>query len=226
MPTLSILIPALNEEKTISHVIERVLAVDLGQWIKEIIVVNDGSTDGTEAAVQSFGDQVRYFKHPKNLGKGQAIKTALVAARGEYVIMQDADLEYDPADIAAMTKLVDKGQAEVVFGSRNLHPGRQGYPSFVLGVKILTGLTNLLFGSKLTDVYTCYKLIPLEVIKRLNLQSAGFEFEAEVTAKLLKRKCRILEVPITYSPRTFAAGKKIGWLDGLKGLWTIIRYAL
>lgn len=159
MPTLSILIPALNEEKTISHAIERVLAVDLGQWIKEIIVVNDGSTDGTEAAVQSFGDQVRYLKHSKNLGKGQAIKTALAAARGEYVIMQDADLEYDPADIAAMTKLVDKGRAEV-------------------------------------------------------------------TAKLLKRKYRISEVPITYSPRTFAAGKKINWLDGLKGLLTIIRYAV
>lgn len=231
MQKLSIIVPVLNEEKTISRVLEKLYGLVLPGWEKELLIVDDGSTDQTQTVIRDFvvhrqPANFLLLTHKTNQGKGQAVKTALAAATGSYIIIQDADLEYDPNDIPKMLRALDEERADAVFGSRNLMPKRRGYPHYVLGVKILTVLTNLLFGSDLTDVYTCYKLIPAQAMKELALKSKGFEFEAEVTTKLLKRKLSIFEIPISYDPRSFADGKKIKWQDGLSGIWTIIKNRL
>ncbi len=224
---LSILIPAFNEEKTIEAVLEKVAAQDFGGWSKEIIVVDDGSTDNSKIKIQNSKLQfkiqnLRLIVHDKNRGKGAAIRTGVKEADGDAVIVQDADLEYDPADIKRLLDELDHG-ASVVFGSRELQPERRGYWHDVLGVRFLTWLVNLFFGSKLTDVYTCYKLFRAEVIKGINIESRGFELEMELTAKTLKMGYKIVEVPIHYYPRKFSEGKKIRAQDGLKGIWTLLK---
>ncbi|MBI4120203.1 MAG: glycosyltransferase family 2 protein [Parcubacteria group bacterium] len=224
---LSILIPAFNEEKTIEAVLEKVAAQDFGGWSKEIIVVDDGSTDSSKIKIQNSKLQfkiqnLRLIVHDKNRGKGAAIRTGVKEADGDAVIVQDADLEYDPADIKRLLDELDHG-ASVVFGSRELQPERRGYWHDVLGVRFLTWLVNLFFGSKLTDVYTCYKLFRAEVIKGINIESRGFELEMELTVKTLKMGYRIKEVPIHYYPRKFSEGKKIRAQDGLKGIWTLLK---
>ena len=223
MKKLSIIIPVYNEEKTIAAVLEKVLAQSYSGWIKEIIVVNDCSSDRTEAIVRSYLDRVRYIKHKINRGKGAAIKTGLTAAAGEAVIVQDADLEYDPADIRLLLNELDKG-ANVVYGSRNLRPERRGYSHYVLGSKLMDWLVNLFFWTHLTDVYTCYKLFRTDVLRKIGINSRGFEMEMELTAKALKMGYEIAEVPIHYYPRKFADGKKIRAKDGLKGIWTLLKY--
>jgi glycosyltransferase involved in cell wall biosynthesis len=221
MPKLSIIVPALNEQKTIGLVVEKLLNLDLLPWNKEIIVVNDGSTDDTEKEIQPFLGQIIYLKHPSKQGKGASIKDALGRATGNAVIVQDADLEYDPAEFPVLLKEFSSSRP-AIYGSRNLKPKRRGYFHYVLGVKVLTDFTNLLFHSKLTDIYTCYKLLDLRLIKSLGLASSGFEFEAEVTAKILKLGITIKEVPINYYPRSFEEGKKIRAQDALKGFLTIL----
>lgn len=221
---LSIIIPAFNEEKTIAAILRRVLAEKFpADWKKEIITVNDGSSDRTEEAISPFREEIKYLRHETNLGKGAAVKSALEAATGEAVIIQDADLEYDPADIPALIRKFENSGADAVFGSRNINPEKRGYSLYVLGVATLTALINILYGSKLTDIYTGYKLIRTPVLKSLGLESRGFEFEAEVTAKLLTQRAKIEEIPISYQPRKFHEGKKIRASDGLCGLWTILR---
>lgn len=227
---LTIIVPVYNEHKTIAAVLAKLAGLNLGEWDKEIIVVDDGSTDNSKIKIQKsihqLADETQNFlllNHERNLGKGAAVGTALAATTGDYILIQDADLEYEPNDIPLLLTEAGKNPGAAVFGSRNLKPDRRGYPHYILGVAILTWFANLLFHAKLTDVYTCYKLVPENLIKSLVLQSRGFEFEAELTAKLLKQKNQIVETPIRYYPRSFAEGKKIKAADGIKGLWTILK---
>lgn len=222
LKTLSIIIPVYNEEKTIAKILSRVAEINLGPIQKQIIIVDDGSTDKTAEILKKFGSEYLILRHPKNQGKGATIKTALSHATGEYTIIQDADLEYDPADWSKLINAIHKNAA-AIYGSRNLGKTGRGYLPYYLGGRSLTFLTNLLFGSRLTDINTGYKLFRTDFLKSLNLKSNGFEFCEEVTCKILKRGGLIKEVPISYRPRTFKEGKKISFKDGLIGIWTIIK---
>jgi len=227
--TLSVIIPAYNEAQTIAHVIDQVCAVDLNGLRKEIVVVDDGSTDGTQAALAPLraSGVVEVVVRPVNRGKGAAIKTGLERATGDLVIIQDADLELSPAEYPRMVApFVEEAATCVVFGSRFLAGPRRGHPLAVLANWGLTALTNILFGSRLTDMGTCYKLCRTEVLRSLALQSDGFEIEPEITAKLLRRGYAIREVPVSYQPRTRAEGKTISWRDGLRALLTLIKWRL
>ncbi len=220
---LSIIIPVYNEEKTVEQVIRKVINLSLGLE-KELIVVSDGSTDKTNQILRELKKEFNFILliHKKNQGKGAALKTGIDAISGETVIIQDADLEYNPENWKEMLSQFNQNNA--VYGSRNINPKRKGYSHYILGVWFLTKVNNLLFNSKLTDTYTCYKLIPTKVMQSLNLESNGFEIEAELTAKLLKKGIPIKEIPIDYNPRKFREGKKIRFNDGIKGLWTIIKH--
>jgi len=228
---LSIIVPVYNEEKTLAKIAEKVFFLKLPDVTKEIIFVNDASQDNSWDILNSLKAKYKsnwiILSHKKNKGKGAAIRTALYRASGDHIIIQDSDLEYNPEDILLLiNKAKESGLGKVsVFGSRNLHPARRGYFHFVLGVAFLTFAVNSLYRprEKLTDVYTCYKLIPTELLKSLNLKSNGFEIEAEITAKLLKSKNSICEVPISYRPRRFNEGKKIKVRDGLKGLSVLVK---
>lgn len=212
---LSVLIPAYNEEKTLAEVLRRVAQVELD---KEIIVVDDCSTDGTLAVLSSLKHEgLVVLTHDVNRGKGAAIRTALAAASGDAVIIQDADLEYDPADFLRLVEPFLEGRAAVVYGVRSLDEQRW---HMRLGNRVLTMFTNVLYGSDLRDMETCYKLISREVIDQIDLRARGFDIEAEVTAKILKQGHRIHQVPIWYSPRM---EKKLTPLDGLPTLWTLIK---
>lgn len=229
---LSIIIPVLNEEQTIAEVIRRVAAQDLGTWEKEIIVINDGSSDNSKIKIQNAKLQFKiqnliYIEHPTNLGKGTAIKSGLAAATGDAIIIQDADLEYSPAEFPnLLAELENHPEAAAIFGSRNLKPRRHGYAHYVWGVAVLTWIINILYWTRLTDSYTCYKLFRSNAIKSIPLQSRGFEFEAEITCKLLRGGRQIREIPIDYFPRSFAEGKKIRFRDAVKGVFTILKYRL
>ena len=221
-----IIVPVYNEEATVMEVIRRLYDADVRGWDREIIIVDDGSRDASRQKIAEFSHakDLTVIAHDTNQGKGAAIRTGLVAVTGDAVLIQDADLEYDPSDIAGLIAEFDRhGGKAVVYGSRELAPKRKGYPHYVLGVRILTALANFAFGSSLTDIYTGYKLFPASVIKEMPIASAGFEFEAEVTARLLGAGTAIVEVPISYNPRTFKEGKKIGARDGIRGMVTILR---
>ena len=224
---LSIIIPVYNEKNTIEEILKQVKNAPILNFEKEIIVVDDASSDGTLDILEQLRNKYDYLllKHKNNLGKGAALKTGIQYANGELILVQDADLEYNPQDYQILLS-ANTERRTVVYGSRNLHPERKGYSHYVLGAWFLTKLGNILYHTKLTDMYTCYKLLPAEFIKNINFQSAGFEFEAEITAKLLKRGYKIKEVPIRYYPRKFSEGKKIRTIDGIKGAWAIIKYWL
>lgn len=225
MRKLSIIIPVFNEKNTITEVLRKVFAVPVLDYAKEIIIIDDGSTDGTSIILENLQERFpfRLISQPENQGKGTALRTGFHQASGEIILIQDADLEYDPADWEKILKVFKNPTVSVVYGSRNLRPKRRGYRLFVFGVAFLTKLINLLFKSDLTDSYTCYKAFRRETLKKIELNSVGFEIEAEITAKILKAGEKISEVPINYSPRRFAEGKKIHWPDGLKGIWTILK---
>ena len=218
--------PVYNEKNTLLSIVQRVSEVPIS---KEIILVDDGSNDGTRELIREHLGQrpdVRVIFHSKNLGKGGAIRTGIGAASGEWTLIQDADLEYDPKDYLSLLRAADGGTVNVVYGSRFLSGKR--VTSFwhrrVNG--FLTGLTNLLFGAKLTDMETCYKLFRTPLLKALSLRSDGFEIEVELTAKTLKRHEKIAEVPISYQGRSFHEGKKIGWQDGLKAVYYLFCHRL
>lgn len=223
MKTLSIIVPVYNEEKTVGAVLERLGAVPLAGWDKQVIVVDDGSTDGTREALTRFPGAVACVHHQHNRGKGAAIRTGAAHAAGDAVLIQDADLEYHPEDIPLLLAALNDEHTHAVYGSRVTHLKDSAYPHYVAGARFLTGLTNVCFGTKLTDVYTCYKLIRASSLRELALVSDGFELEMEITAKLLKHGNVIVEVPIHYTPRSFKEGKKIRSMDGLIGLTTLAR---
>lgn len=224
---LSIIIPVLNEEATLEKVLEQVNLAPVFDYEKEIIIVDDGSTDRTAEILGNVKDKFNLIvlKHEKIQGKGRALRTGFEKITGQAVLIQDADLEYNPNDYQNLLKVFEE-TGSVVYGSRNINPDKRGYSHYVLGAWLLTKVNNLLFNSKLTDTYTCYKLFPSNLIKSISLKSNGFEIEAEMTAKILKRGEDIKEVPINYNPRKFKEGKKIRFKDGLLGLWTIIKYRI
>lgn len=224
MKKLSIIVPVYNEEKTIDPVLKSLQKLKIPGWKKEIVVVNDGSTDNTFKILKKYKKSKNFevINHSENKGKGAALVTALKKVSGDVLVVQDADLEYNPEEISKLLKVYEK-KGGLVLGSRNLKPKRKGYAHYVFGVWILTTLTNVLFSSKLTDVYTCYKLMSVIDAKSLKLISYGFEIEMEIIAKALNNKIIITEVPISYTPRSFSEGKKINWRDGLKGLETMLR---
>lgn len=232
--TLSIIIPVYNESKTIFSVLKKVSEIELIKGIrKEIIIVNDGSTDDTEDRINEFikSQQVsiQFLSHKKNLGKGSAIKTALKEVTGEYLIIQDGDLEYDPTEYNILLKPVVDGHADVVYGSRFLGGNAHRILFFwhSLGNKFLTFLSNMFTNLNLTDMETCYKLIKASLIIDMNLVEKRFGFEPEITAKLSRLPdIRIYEVGISYYGRQFKEGKKINWKDGIKAIFCIIRYNL
>ncbi len=219
---ISIIVPVFNEEKTISTVLNRVINAPVLNYEKEIIVVNDGSADRTQEILNKLNLDFTLLNHDKNYGKGRALRTGFKKASGDIIIVQDGDLEYDPNDYEKLISLYQKTNCPI-YGSRNINNQNRGYGHYVLGVKFLTWVNNLLFGSKLTDTYTCYKLFPTDLIKSVDLKSNGFEIEAEMTAKILKTGQGIKEVGISYNPRKFKQGKKIRPRDGLIGLWTILK---
>ena len=221
---LSIIVPVFNERATVLQVLDRVAAVDCAA---EIVVVDDGSTDGTRALLveraRRTDRKITLVQHPVNRGEGAALTSGVGRATGDYVIVQDADLEYDPADYTKLLAVVDARQAEAVYGSRF----GGGRPSMSvrhrIGNRLLTGLTNLLYGSSLTDMETCYKLVRRSLFEELAIACNRFDVEPEITAKLLRAGVTIHEVPISYTGRSFAEGKKISWVDFVSAVWTLVR---
>ncbi|MDT8390971.1 MAG: glycosyltransferase family 2 protein [Lentisphaeria bacterium] len=222
---LSVIIPVYNEEKTIANVIKKVRGCGIADL--EIIVVNDCSADGTKDVLdnENMPATVRVFHHEVNQGKGAAIRTAQRHVTGDAVVIQDADLEYDPAELPGLFKHIEDGRADVVYGSR--YSGREILVDtfwHYVGNKALTTFSNMLSNLHLTDMETCYKMIRADIFKDLTLECDRFGIEPEVTAKLAKRRCRIYEIPISYQARRFDEGKKIGWKDGLAALWYIVKF--
>lgn len=221
---LSIIVPVFNEEATLPIIMSRLIALPID---KEIIAVDDASQDGSPALLKQLADQdgVVVLTHTANRGKGAAIRTGLSRARGEYTVIQDADLEYDPGDIVRMLSTAEEHDAEAVFGSRILNPEAGiSYRRFYWGGRLLTVVANLLYAVHITDESTCYKMVRTDLMKSLNLTCRRFEFCPELVAKLGRRKIRIYEIPITYSPRKIREGKKIRWHDGLVALWTLFKH--
>ena len=225
---LSIIVPVYNEARTVRHVIDRLLQIPL-PIDREIIVVNDGSTDETSQVLRDMPrvDGVLSIVHAAvNGGKGSAIRIGLSRARGTIVAIQDADLELDPAQIADLVKPILSGEAEVVYGSRFLSGRAEGPWLSLAANRALTSLTNVLFGGRLTDMETCYKVMQADVARSLDLESNRFDIEPEITAKLLRHGHRIVERPVKFDPRNRASGKKIGWRDGVRAVTVLFKYRL
>lgn len=224
-PILSVVMPVFNEIATIHTILDQVLA---SPEVLEIVVVDDGSQDGTrEALAEVSGDRVRVILHAENRGKGAAVRTGFAEARGDVVVVQDADLEYDPAEYPVLLAPIRAGDADAVYGSRFLSgSSRVLYYKHRLGNGFLTFLSNLATDLNLTDMETCYKAVRREVLQSLDLRQERFGIEPELTAKLARAGARIYEVPVSYRGRTYAEGKKIGWRDGLKAVWCIWKYGV
>jgi len=219
---ISIIIPVFNEKKTVEEIIHRVKAVPFN---KEIIIVDDGSSDGTKEILKKIVDPlINIFYHKKNYGKGRAVRTGLEKASGDIILIQDADLEYNPREYPQLLKPILENKAEVVYGSRFRGEGKSMFFWHAVGNNFLTFVTNLLYNTTLTDMETCYKVMKKEVLEGVTLKSNKFNIEPELTAKILKKRYRIYEVPISYAGREYSEGKKITWRDGLIALWTLIKY--
>jgi glycosyltransferase involved in cell wall biosynthesis len=223
---LSVIVPVYNERTTLVEVLRRMRAVELPDGIdREIIIVDDGSTDGTREVLRQLGDStVRVLLHEGNRGKGAAVRTGIAVASGDYILIQDADLEYDPEDWPRMIAPVQRGRARVVYGSRFTGERRNMLFLHWVGNRMLSLVTNVLYNTTLSDMETCYKLVDRSLMADLELRSDRFDIEPEITAKILKRGVRIYEVPISYTGREFDEGKKITWRDGFAALWTLVKF--
>ena len=219
---LTVVIPVYNEKRTIRLIVERVQTVPVE---KEIIVVDDCSTDGTRDILRQMqGEGIKVLYHERNMGKGAALRTGFQQATGDFVIVQDADLEYDPQEYPKLLEPILQGRADVVYGSRFSGHNRNMMSLHRFGNQFLTFVTNLLYGTSITDMETCYKLLGTPVVKSIKIECNRFNFEPEITAKILKRKLRIMEIPISYSGRKPSEGKKITWRDGFAALWALFKY--
>jgi glycosyltransferase involved in cell wall biosynthesis len=226
-PRLTVVVPVYNERNTLRELLSRVERAEPAD--KEIVVVDDGSTDGSREILADYRERPGYrvILQERNSGKGAAVRRGFAEARGRVVIVQDADLEYDPADYVKLLEPIESGRADAVFGSRFLAgPHRVLFYWHYLGNRLITALSNALTNINLTDMETCYKAVRRETLEKLRLRSERFGFEPEITAKLARARARIYEVPISYHGRTYAEGKKITWRDGLAALWWIVRYRL
>ncbi len=242
MKTISIIVPIFNEEKTILEVLTRLTKLKISGWNNEIIVVDDGSKDnsnvkilasclaarrarrsGQNSKLQLKRQNLKILRHKKNLGKGAAIQTALKYAAGDYMIVQDSDLEYNPKEIGKLVKKMEETNSKLVLGSRDRVLRGKNYLFHTFGINLTTYLVNLLYKSNFSDVYTCYKLFNLELIKKANVRSNGFEWDLEALVKLLKKGYKHTEVEISYNPRNFSEGKKIKPWHGIIGLWAVIK---
>lgn len=223
---LSIIIPVFNEEKTIAQCIANVKRAKLPVgWAKEIIVVDDGSFDNTSKIIKKI-NQIKVISYGLNKGKGYAIRQGIKLATGQWIIIQDADLEYDPQDYLSLLKPILFHKAEVVYGSRFIGEHRNLLFWHMVANKFLTLLTNIMYDSTLSDMEVGYKVFPLKLIRALNLKENCFGFEVEITAKILKRGIRIYEVPISYCGREYCEGKKLTWIDGVKAIYVLLKYRL
>lgn len=223
MKKLTILIPIYNEENTLLELLNKVEEVDF-EMEKEIILIDDCSTDKTQRLYKQLPYKILY--HDTNMGKGAALRTGIEQATGDIIIIQDADLEYNPEDYKPLVKLVQKNVADVVYGSRLANPQNNEnflFLSFVANIT-LTFLTRLLYGVYLTDMETCYKVFRADLLKSIQIKANKFDFEPEITAKVFKRGVRFMESPISYNARSTSEGKKIGWKDGVQAIWTLIKY--
>ncbi|MEI7478919.1 MAG: glycosyltransferase family 2 protein [Actinomycetes bacterium] len=222
--TLTVLMPVFNEQATLAEIIRRVRQVDVGLTL-ELIIVDDGSSDGTNKILRTLEDStVRVIAHQKNQGKGAALRTGLAHANGDIVVIQDADLEYEPDDWPALLAPILKGKASVVYGSRFTGQRKDMLPLHWAGNRLLSLVTNVLYSSTLSDMETCYKAFDRRVLKDLTVVSNRFDFEPEITAKVLRRGYRIYEVPISYAGREFDEGKKITWRDGVGALKALVKF--
>ena len=223
---VSVIIPVYNETRTIEEIVRRVKAQNVA---KEILIVDDGSTDGTRQILESMNEvgETRVIFHDRNLGKGAAVRTGINNASGDVLLIQDADLEYDPRDYASLLQPIEEGLADVVYGSRFLGAARRPVMFWhMVANKLLTFLTNILYNTILTDMETGYKVFKKEVIEGVNLRANRFDFEPEFTAKILKRKVRVFEVPIVFNPRDYNEGKKIGLKDAFQAVWSLLKYRI
>jgi glycosyltransferase involved in cell wall biosynthesis len=221
---LSVVVPVFNERNTVIEIVRRMRRVELPLEL-EIVIVDDGSSDGTRAILPQLEDStVRVVLHPENRGKGAAIRTGLAHTTGDLVLIQDADLEYDPEDWPKLLNPVLRGKAQAVYGSRFTGERRNMLFWHWMGNRFLSLVTNVLYNTTISDMETCYKLVDRTLIDGLELKAERFDFEPEITAKLLRRGVRIYEVPISYTGRDFDEGKKISWRDGFVALWTLVKY--
>ena len=221
---VSIVIPVFNERPTLNKILSIVESLPLN---KELVIVDDGSTDGSRDILEALApERARVILHESNMGKGAAIRTAIPATTGDVIVIQDADLEYDPQDLLKLLKPIHDGKADVVYGSRFTGERRNMFFWHWIGNRFLTLVTNILYDSTLSDMETCYKMFKADVLKGLDLRSMRFEIEVEMTAKVLKSGNRIYEVPISYAGREFHEGKKITWRDGITALLNLIRYRI
>lgn len=224
MKKITILIPVYNEVSTLEEILRKVENADFCGLEKEIILIDDYSTDGTRELYEKLPYKVLY--HDYNQGKGAALKTGFENATGDVIVIQDADLEYDPVDYAPLVKLIVEGHADVCYGSRlsGGKPSRSFMFTHLIGNKFLSLLTNILYGSTLTDMETCYKAFKTDFIKGIEIKSRRFDFEPEITAKVLKRGARLYELPVSYYGREFSEGKKITWKDGFHAIIALVKY--
>ena len=218
---LSVLVPVYNEEATLSRILRQVLELPLEL---EVLILDDGSTDRTWEILKTLeAPTVRIFRHKSNRGKGAALRTLIPEARGDFVVIQDGDLEYDPADLVRMLREAEEHQAPVIYGNRAHGRFRRSYWRYYWGGKLLTMVTNLLYGTRIHDEPVCYKMFRRELLQSLPLECEGFEFCPEVTARVILGGHPIREIPISYSPRSFSEGKKIHWRDGILAVWVLLR---
>lgn len=226
MKKITVLIPVFNEVNTLKVILQKVEEASFCGLEKEIILIDDFSTDGTKAILDELKDKYKIFYHTKNMGKGAALRTGLEHVTGDIVVIQDADLEYDPVDYEPLIKLILQGKADVVYGSRlsGGKPSRSFMFTHFVGNKLLTLITNILYNTTLTDMETCYKAFKTEFIKDIEIKSNRFDFEPEITAKVLKKGARLYELPISYYGREYEEGKKITWKDGIHAILALVKY--